>query len=125
MASLAGKIQVFKSLVASKPEYLDTMIDLQQNFRDTIKSLHQEFTWSGKRPKIKHSTMTCDYREGGLKDINIYAKFRSFKFMWIKRLKDSNFHPWKAVASYLLSSVDGYKIFHQFIPFRYFQTDSK
>ena len=33
--------------------------------------------------------------------------------MWIKRLKDPNFHPWKAVASYLLSSVGGNTIFHQ------------
>ena len=30
--SLAGKIQVFKWLMASKPVYLATMIDLQQNF---------------------------------------------------------------------------------------------
>ena len=67
--SLAGKIQVFKSLVASKPVYLATMIDLQQNFCDTTKSLHKEFIWSGKRPKIGHSTLLGDYREGGLKDI--------------------------------------------------------
>ena len=111
--SLAGKIQVFKSLVASKPVYLATMIDLQQFFCDTIKSLHKEFIWSSKRPKIKHSTLIADYREGRLKDIDIDAKFRSLKFMWIKRLNDSNFHPWKAVASYLLSSVGGDTIFHQ------------
>ena len=111
--SLVGKIQVFKSLVASKPVYLATMTDLQQNFCDTIKSLHREFIWSGKRPKIKHSTLMGDYREGGLKDIDIDAKFRSLKFMWIKRLKDSNFHPWKAIASYLLSTVGGDTICHQ------------
>ena len=33
--------------------------------------------------------------------------------MWIKRLKDSNFHPWKAVASCPLSSVGGDTVFHQ------------
>ena len=73
-------------LVASEPVYLVTMTDLQQNFRDTIKSLHKEFIWSGKRPKIKHSTLIGDYREGGFNDIAIDAKFRSLKFMWIKRL---------------------------------------
>ena len=82
--SLAGKIQVFKSLVTSKPVYLATIIDLQQKFRDTVKSLHKEFIWRGKRPKIKHSTLIGDYREGGIKDIDIDAKFRSLKFMWIK-----------------------------------------
>ena len=91
--SLAGKIQVFKSLVASKPVYLATVIDLQQNFCDTIKSLHKEFIWSGKRPKIKYSTLIGDHREGGLKDKDIDANFRYLKFMWIKRLNDSNFYP--------------------------------
>ena len=38
--SLAGKIQVFKSLVASKPVYLATMIPLPQNFCHTLKALH-------------------------------------------------------------------------------------
>ena len=33
--------------------------------------------------------------------------------MRIKRLKDSNLHPWKAVASCLVSSVGGDTIFHQ------------
>ena len=75
--------------------------------------MHKEFIWSGKRPKIKHSTLIGDYREGGLKDIDIDAKFRSLKFMWIKRLNDSNFHPWIAAASCLLSSVGGDTIFHQ------------
>ena len=71
--SLAGKIQVFKSLIASKPVYLATMIDLQQDFCDTIKSLHKEFIWSGKRPRIKHSTLIGDYREGRLKG-NLWSK---------------------------------------------------
>ena len=33
--------------------------------------------------------------------------------MWIKRLNHSNFHPWKAVASCLPSSVGGDTIFNQ------------
>ena len=72
--SLGGKIQVFKSLVASKPVYLATMTDMKQNFCDTIKSLHKKFIWSGKRPKIKHLTLIGDYKEGGFKDIDIDAK---------------------------------------------------
>ena len=62
--SLAGKVQVFKSLVASKPVYLATMIPVPQNFCDTLKALHKDFIWSGKKPKIKHSTLIGDYCEG-------------------------------------------------------------
>ena len=33
--------------------------------------------------------------------------------MWIKALKDrENFHPWKLVASHLLSPVGGESVFH-------------
>ena len=46
--SLAGKIQVFKSLVASKPVYVTTMISVPKKICDTLKSLHREFIWNGK-----------------------------------------------------------------------------
>ena len=100
-------------MVASKSVQLTTMIDLKENFHHTIKPLHKAFIWNGKRPKIRHSALIGDCREGGLKNIDIDAKFRSLKLMWIKRLKDSKFHPWKAVASYLLSSVGGDTMFQQ------------
>ena len=72
--SLAGKIQVFKSLVASKPVYVATMISVPQKFCDTLKSLHKEFIWNGKRAKIKHSSLIGEYRDGGLKDVDVDAK---------------------------------------------------
>ena len=109
--SLAGKIKVFKSLVASKPVYLVTMIPVSQNVCDTLKALHKDFIWSGKKPKIKHSTHVEDYCVGGLTDVDIDAKLLSLKFIWIKRLKDPNSHPWKAVANQLLSQVGGDAIF--------------
>ena len=94
LLSLAGKIQVFKSLVASKPVYLATMIPVPQNFCNTLKSLHKEFIWSDKKPNIKHSTLIGDYCEGGLRDVDIDAKLLSLKFLWIKRFKNLNLHPW-------------------------------
>ena len=110
--SLAGKIQVFKSLVASKPVYLVTMIPVPRNFCDTLKAVHKDFIWSCKKPKIKHSTLLGNYCEVGLRDVDIDAKLLSLKFIWIKRLKDPNSHPWKVVANQLLSQVGGDAIFH-------------
>ena len=65
--SLAGKIHVFKSLVASKPVYIATMIPVPQKFRDTLKSLQREFIWNGKKAKIKHSSLIREYRMVDLK----------------------------------------------------------
>ena len=110
--SLAGKIQVFKSLVASKPVYVATMISVPKKFCDTLKSLHREFIWNGKRAKIKHSSLIGKYRDGGLKDVDVDAKILSLKISWIRKLKDSSFHPWKVLANHLLSKFGGETIFH-------------
>ena len=83
----------FKSLVASKPVYVATMIPVPQKFRDTLKSLNREFIWNGKKAKIKHSSLIEEYRDGGLKDVDIDGKILSLKISWVRQLKDSNFHP--------------------------------
>ena len=58
MVIFAGKIQVFNA----------TMISVPHNFCDTLKSLHREFIWNGKRAKIKHSSLIGEYRDGGRKN---------------------------------------------------------
>ena len=92
--------------------YLATIIPVPQNFWDTLKALHKDFIWSGKKPNIKHSTLIGDYCEGGLKAVDNDAKLLSLKFLWIKRLKDPDLHPWKVTANQLLSQVGGDTIFH-------------
>ena len=39
--------------------------------------------WKGKRPKIKHSTLIGDYKEGGYKDVDIEVKIVALKIIWI------------------------------------------
>ena len=81
--SLAGKIQAFKSPVASKPVYVATMISVPQKYCDTLKFLSREFIWNGKKAKIKHSSLIGEYRDGGLKDVDVDAKILSLKISWI------------------------------------------
>ena len=89
------------------------MTTVSDNFCETLQSLQKEFVWGGRKAKIKHSTLTGDYHLGGLKNVDIPSKIFSLKFIWIKALKDrENFHPWKLVASHLLSSVGGEFVFH-------------
>ena len=111
--SLAGKIQIFKSLMALKPVYVSTVITVPDNFCETLQSLQKDFIWGGEKARIKHATLTGDYQLGSLRDVDIPSKIFSLKFSWIKSLKDkNNFHPWKEVATQLLSSVGGESVFH-------------
>ena len=80
---------------------------------DSIQTLHKDFIWNGKKPKVKHTTMISDYTNEGLKDTDINCKLYSLKFSCITRFLDkSNFHPWKVIANEILRHVGGCDIFH-------------
>ena len=38
--------------------------------------------------------------------------FYALKFIWIKKLLDDNFHPWKSIANHLYQSLGGISVFH-------------
>ena len=111
--SLARKIQVFKSLIASKPVYIATMKSLPQDVLDELHRMQKEFLWQGKRTKIKHSTMIGSYEKGGLKDVDLESKFQSLRIIWVRKILDkTNFHPWMAIANTVLQDLGGVNIFH-------------
>ena len=76
---------MFKALIMSRPVYITTMQHVPDNALNDLQNLHKEFIWGGKRPKIKHCTLIGEYEEGGLKDLDIEAKFSALKFLWIKK----------------------------------------
>ena len=57
--SLAGKIQSFKSPIASKPVYIATRKVLPKSARDDLQAMHKEFIWDSRKPKIKHSLLNA------------------------------------------------------------------
>ena len=77
--SLAGKIQTFKSLIASRPVYIATMKNPPPFVIEELQALHKDFIWGGRSPKIKHSTLIGSYEKGGFKDIDLTSKFKSLK----------------------------------------------
>ena len=110
--SLAVKLQIFKSLIASKPVYVATMKHLAQEILDDLQSMHKDFIWDGKRAKIKHCTLIGNYIDGGLKDVDLVSKFTSLKFIWIRKMLDTKyFHPWVAIADNILRNVGGVNVF--------------
>ena len=48
-----------------------------------------------------------DYKNGGLKNVDIRMKITSLQCSWIKRLYDNNFHIWKIIPKYLISKTFG------------------
>ena len=84
--SLYGKITVFKTLAISSIVYVSYMSVVPKNVIDLLDNLQNEFIWSGKKAKIKHSTLIGDFKQGGLKKVDIVTKIQSLQLSWIKRL---------------------------------------
>ena len=107
--TLAGRIQIFKSLALSKTIYACAMIHPSKTFMDQLYSLQKDFIWRGRPPKIKHTTLIADYVDGGYKDVDIATKLESLKIMLIRCMLDNNFHVWKAIPH----TFDIQKLFHK------------
>ena len=111
--SLTGKILVFKTLAVSKLLYVCTFKNPSTQIIESLNSIQKKFIWSKKQPRIKHSTLVADYKDGRYKDIDIDTKILSLKVKWVSRVLDDNFHPWKLIPNLLFSKVGGNKtIFH-------------
>ena len=80
---------------------------------DDLQKIHKDFIWGGRKPKIKHSSLIGEYKDGGLRDVDILSSFKSLKVSWIRRLFDDNFHPWKLFAEHFLRPIGGKYIFHE------------
>ena len=110
--TLAGRIQIFKSIALSKMVCISTMLHPSKQTLDQLKFDMERFIWRGCRPKIKHSILIGDYTNGGYKDVDIESKFESLKIIWIRRLLNNSFHPWRTIPQSLLSEICIQSIFH-------------
>ena len=44
--------------------------------------------------------------------MDIAAQFNALKMIWLRRLLDNNYHPWKLIPTKLLSPLGGVTFFH-------------
>ena len=62
--------------------------------------IQKSFFWGKSKPKIKNDTLRNEYKDGGLKSVDIRLKSISLKCSWIKRLYNDSFHEWKLIPLY-------------------------
>ena len=56
-----------------------------KSFFDEYKKLITDFIWNGKQPKIRYSRLIQDYKNGGLKLVDLESKDLALKASWITR----------------------------------------
>ena len=81
--------------------------------------IQQSLLWANSTPKIKHDTLCNDYKDGGLKNVDIRKKIISLQCSWIKKLYDDTFHEWKLTPLHLITKTFGKSfIFHSNLSFK-------
>ena len=73
--------------------YVASLVGVLERILNKLESIHNNFIWKEKNPKIKHSSITADYTDGGQKDVDISAKIKALQQVWVRRLFEENFHP--------------------------------
>ena len=94
-------------------QYLAQMTLIPKHIIQKLIDIQKKLMWKNGKPKIKHSTLTADYKEGGLKVVDIDSNFRALKLTWLKRLCDDNEHPWKIIPQAYLKFPNGDLLFHR------------
>ena len=111
--TLSGRTVSFKALALSKIVYVANLVVVPERILNKLESIHKNFIWKGKKPKIKHSSLIiADYTDGGQKDVDISSKIKALQLVWVRRLFEENFHLWKLIPLNSLSSIGTNSLFH-------------
>ena len=80
---------------------------------NVLDKTQKHFMCNGLNSKVNNSTINNNYKNGGLRNVNIAAKISSLQSSWIKKLFNENFHDWKIVPLHVIHKSLGKKIvFH-------------
>ena len=90
--TLEGKIIIFKSLALSKFVFLAQVLSIPNEITTTIQRIQREFLWNSSNVKIKHETISNDFQNGGLENVDIPSKISSLQCCWVKKRYGQNSH---------------------------------
>ena len=111
--TLKGKIAIFKSLAISEIVHLAIITKVPNTVIEELKQIQKNFLWGNKKAKIKQNTLRNDYKDGGLKSVDIEHKIASLKCSWVKQLYTENFHEWKIIPLHYINKLLGKNVkFH-------------
>ena len=115
--TLEGKILIFKTLVLSKIICQAFATPIPNYVVTELEKIEKSLLWTNSTSK--HDTLCNDYKDGGLKNVDIREKIISLHCTWIKRLYDDSLHEWKVISLCLISKTfDKSFIFHFNLSFR-------
>ena len=85
-----------------------TSLQSKESTTREVKSLFYDFLWDGKGDKIKRKVKINDFKDGGLRMLDIESFNEALKCSWIKKyLDDENKGKWKLFLDLELERLGG------------------
>ena len=106
-----GKITVIKTNLISQCVHLLSTIPRSESFLKTLNTILYKFLWNGKPDKIRRSTISLSYMQGGMKMINIHNFDKSLKISWIKKLITQPNSQWHKLLTVMYRNINKSIIF--------------
>ena len=75
---LSGRIVSTTTLALSKIVYVASIVVVPERILNKLESIHKNFIWKGKRTKVRHSSITADYTDGGQKTLTCLPKLKLY-----------------------------------------------
>ena len=100
--SLRGRALLANVLAASKLWYLSSVVPADPQFASKVKKLFFNFIWKGRGEWLRRTSVTQPQLSGGLGFVDVDAKLKALKVLWVKRYLTSSDHPWKSFFKFFL-----------------------
>ena len=110
--TLSGRIVSLKTLASSIIVYVASIVVVPERILNKLESIHKNFIWKGRKPKVRHSSFIADYTGGGQEDIDTSAKIKALQLVWVRRLFEGIIHPSKLIPLNSLNSIGIKSLFH-------------
>jgi hypothetical protein len=105
-----GRIVIMKTFGISKFLYISSIIGMPDTIQKKINAVIYSFIWNGP-DKVKRAVLNASYSDGGLKMINLSARIRAQKMMWVKRFMSPINAGWKDMLCHYVCKVGGSSFF--------------
>jgi hypothetical protein len=87
--------------------YPCSILNCPDTFLEYINKHAFSFLWNYKPEKIKRTAVIADYKDGGLKMLDIYSFVSAQKAMWAKRLLRKSNASWCAYPNMFYDKIAG------------------
>ena len=105
--TIFGRVLIIKAMGVSSLIHSASNIDVPKEIIGKVQSRLFKFLWKNKRDKIKRTSLYQDYKDGGLRMIDIETMVKALRLAWIPRLLKIGSLNWKTVPDYYFKKYGG------------------